>query len=176
MTRIGLGTGLLATALLAVGCSAQDGSSAAGSAAAAVELAPDFELPALDGGTVRLSDFRGKTVILDFWATWCPPCVFQVPELNKLSAAHRDSGDLMVIGVSVDVDGAEVVGPWIEENGVEYKIVLGDVELAEKFGAMGFPTLVVISPEGGIDSLHVGLIEYDSLEEIVAATPDSRST
>ena len=138
--------------------------------------APDFTLQDLDGNTVSLSDYRGKTVIIDFWATWCPPCIFQVPELNKLWEAHRQRGDVMVIGVSVDVDGPEVVRPWIEEQGVDYTIVMGTVELAEKFGAMGFPTLALVRPDGSLDSLHVGLIEYDDLEELVAKVNGSAST
>jgi thiol-disulfide isomerase/thioredoxin len=125
---------------------------------------------------VRLSDLRGKTVVLDFWATWCPPCEFQVPELNKLSAAHRERGDVVVIGVSVDTDGPSVVKPWIEKHGVEYTVVLGSVELAERFGAVGFPTLAVVTPDGRIGSLHVGLIEHAALEELVAQIVSARST
>jgi thiol-disulfide isomerase/thioredoxin len=138
------------------------------------EPAPDFTLPDLQGDSVTLSEFHGKTLIIDFWATWCPPCVFQVPELNKLQAAHQDAGDLMVIGVAVDVEGAEVVGPWVEENDVQYTIVIGHEDVAQEFGAMGFPTLVVVTPEGRIDSLHMGLIEYEELEELVSKFASSR--
>jgi peroxiredoxin len=170
-------------AIAGAGCGGEEGteSSAARSgeptsADEGGDAAPDFTLPSLDGRQVSLSSFRGKTVILDFWATWCPPCVFQVPELNRLFAAHRERGDVVVIGVSVDVDGAEVVEPWIQEHGVEYEIVLGSVELAERFGAVGFPTLAVVTPDGRLDSLHVGLIEYDALEDLVAKTATARST
>jgi thiol-disulfide isomerase/thioredoxin len=156
---------LLAAALLGLaGC----GPGENGDGPAPLGLAPDFTLPLLDGGSVTLSELRGKTVIVDFWATWCPPCVFQVPELNRLHAVHREAGDVVVIGVAVDVDGAEAVGPWVEEQKVEYQIALGDEDLAVRFGAVGFPTLVVVTPDGHIDSLHVGLIEYDELEALVA--------
>ncbi len=155
---------------------AREGGAASAAAEEDGEKAPDFTLQDLEGNPVRLSDYRGKTVIVDFWATWCPPCLFQVPELNKLWQAHRERGDVMVIGVSVDVDGVEVVRPWIEEQGVEYTIVMGTVELAEEFGALGFPTLAVVSPAGRIHSLHVGLIEYDTLEELVASQAGSSST
>ena len=64
--------------------------------------------------------------------------------------------------------------PWAEENGIEYIVVLGDEKLATRFGALGFPTLVVVAPDGSIDSRHVGLIEYDTLEELVAAVADTR--
>ena len=125
---------------------------------------------------MTLSQFQGKTVIVDFWATWCPPCIFQVPELNKLHEAHRAADDLVVIGVAVDVEGESVVRPWAEEEGIDYIVALGDERLANKFGAMGFPTLVVVAPDGTIDSRHVGLIEYDTLEQLVAAVVASRST
>jgi thiol-disulfide isomerase/thioredoxin len=157
----------MALTLAWLGCSA--GEPTASPAAAEQEsVAPDFTLPDLHGKPVRLSDFRGKAVIVDFWATWCPPCIFQVPELNKLAAAHREKGDVAVIGVSVDVEGPAIVAPWVEGHGVEYTIVFGDEELAAQFGVFGFPTLVVVGPEGKLDSRHVGLIEYETLEALVA--------
>jgi len=141
-------------------------SAAAGNGAG--EPAPDLRLPDLEGNEVTLEQFRGKTVVIDFWATWCPPCVFQVPELNEVHAAHREADDLEILGVSVDVDGEEVVRPWAEEHDMQYRVLLGDEALAREFGAMGFPTLVVVTPHGSIDSLHVGVIESEELEEIVA--------
>jgi peroxiredoxin len=131
--------------------------------------APDFQLPDLDGKPVSLADFRGKTVVIDFWATWCPPCIFQVPELNQFWEANKAAGDVSVIGVAVDAEGASVVAPWVKEQGVRYPILIGSETLAREFGALGFPTLVVVRPDGTIDSLHVGLIELAELEKILAA-------
>jgi thiol-disulfide isomerase/thioredoxin len=141
--------------------------------ARAPEPAPDFTLASLSGAPVTLSEHQGKTVIIDFWATWCPPCVFQVPELNKLHEAHRAAGDLVVIGVAVDVEGETVVRPWAAEHGIEYIVAIGDEKLSAEFGALGFPTLVVVAPDGSIDSRHVGLIEFDTLEELVADASSS---
>ena len=130
--------------------------------------APDFELPDLEGNLVRLSSLRGKTVIVDFWATWCPPCLFQIPILNTIQAKHGPNG-VEVIGIAVDAEGAEVVAPYAEENGIEYTIVIGDDSLARKFGAPGFPALMVVTPDGLIDSDHVGLIEEPDLEKAIAS-------
>jgi thiol-disulfide isomerase/thioredoxin len=137
-------------------------------AASEAVAAPDFHLSDLSGKPMSLSDLRGKTVVIDFWATWCPPCVFQVPELNKFWQANKDAGDVTVIGVAVDAEGASVVAPWVKEQGVQYPILLGSETLAKDFGALGFPTLVVVRPDGKIDSLHVGLIELAELEKILA--------
>jgi len=158
-------------ALLACGApeSGDASASAAGSASVgASRPAPDFELKGVDGRPISLAEQRGKPVVIDFWATWCVPCLYQIPELNAFWEAHRGRGDVAVIGVAVDVEGASVVGPWIEEKGVEYPIALGDEGLAREFGVMGFPTLAIISPAGNIDSLHIGLIEVDELERLVA--------
>jgi peroxiredoxin len=163
-------------ALAWLGCGADEPAASAGAAEQERgRAAPDFTLPDLRGKPLRLSDYRGKTVIIDFWATWCPPCVFQVAELNKFAAAHREKGDVVVIGVSVDVEGPAVVAPWVEEHAVEYPIVFGDEELAAEFGVFGFPALVVVGPEGELDSRHVGLIEYDTLEDLVAGPTPAAS-
>jgi peroxiredoxin len=169
----------LAIALPVLGCSVQEGGDAGSTANAsdskrAARLAPDFTLPDLQGQNVSLSDLNGKTVVLDFWATWCLPCIYQIPVLNEFWNAHREAGDVAVIGVAVDTEGAEIVAPWVAEHGVEYRIVIGDESLARKFGAMGFPTLAIITPDGHIDSLHVGLIELEKLEDLVAAVVAGR--
>ena len=164
----------LVAVLLLSSCGAEPSDDpAAGGATAGGEQptgtpAPNFTLPDLDGNPVTLADYRGKVVIVDFWATWCPPCLFQVPELNAFWEAHREKGDVAVIGIAVDVEGAEVVAPWVEEQGVEYTILVGEESLAKKFGAMGFPTLAIVTRGGSIDSLHVGLVEHAELEKLVA--------
>jgi peroxiredoxin len=160
-----IAAGLLAQALFA--CSDAPGAAPA-AASGSGSAAPGFVLPDLTGRRVDLADYRGKTVVIDFWATWCPPCVFQVPELNAFWRAHRDSERVAVLGVAVDAEGASVVGPWVEEQGVEYPILIGDESLARAFGALGFPTLVIVTPDGQIESSHVGLIEAAELEDIVA--------
>ncbi len=162
-----------AVLLPVLGCSAQESGDLGASASEAASEkpsrpAPDFNLKGVDGSPVSLADHRGKPVVVDFWATWCVPCIYQVPELNAFWKIHRETGDVAVIGVAVDVEGASAVAPWIEEKGVEYQIAIGDERLAREFGVMGFPTLAIISPDGNIESLHVGLIEVEELERLVA--------
>jgi peroxiredoxin len=166
---------LLVLSLLASGCSERQPGEANGRAATDAvsgdgsdRLAPEFELESLAGGSVRLSDLRGKTVVIDFWATWCPPCEFQVPELNAFYEAHKGDTDVAVLGISVDIDGAEAVRSWIDEMQVKYPVLLDGEELARRYGALGFPTLYIVAPDGSLDSEHVGLIETGDLEAALA--------
>ena len=163
---------------LAAGCSPPAESEAAAPVPEpAAELAPEFELARLDGsGPVSLSALRGKTVVLDFWATWCPPCEFQVPELNRFFEAHRSDGDVVVFGISVDTEGPEVVRAWAAEKDVRYPILIGGEDLARKYGAVGFPTLYVVSPEGELRERHVGLIEAETLEAALAMERGAESS
>jgi thiol-disulfide isomerase/thioredoxin len=126
---------------------------------------PNFSLDLLDGGSVSLADLAGKTVVLDFWATWCTPCVFQVPELNQFYETHRTDADVLVYGVSVDLEGPELVKAWVEEQQVRYPILLGGEQLSRDIGVMGIPTLFVITPEGLVQMSHSGLVKAETLDE-----------
>lgn len=162
MTRIS--TWIALAALLAfLACTVQQGDGTP----APARPAPDFTLPDIHGKEFSLSDYRGKTLVIDFWATWCIPCLYQVPVLNEIWASHRDAGEVVVIGVAVDVEGAEVVAPWIAEQGVQYQILIGDDALAREFGAMGFPTIAIVNPDGDIESLHAGIVDLEDLEALI---------
>lgn len=169
MRRAALAAGALWLGLAA--CErAAPGPPGPGTAEAAVEPAasapaPDFALPDLSGGTVALADLRGRPVVIDFWATWCAPCERQVPVLNAFHAKHGDR--IPVLGISVDVDAA-AVAPFVSEHAVRYRVLLGDEGLARAYGALGFPTLFVVRPDGRIHSAHVGLVSPEALEEAVA--------
>ncbi|NUO19047.1 redoxin family protein [bacterium] len=117
--------------------------------------APDFTLEKLGGGTVKLSDLKGKVVILDFWATWCGPCKMTMPQLDQFYKNRHD--DVEVFGVNVwERSGTAGVGPFIEKNGYTFPILFGPNELAEKYGVRGIPTMFVIDKSGKIAHRHVG--------------------
>lgn len=130
------------------------------------KMAPAFVLESLSGDPVASDSLRGSTLVIDFWATWCPPCIDQIPVLNRF-AADRAHQDVRVLGIAVDVDGREIVAPFAAEHGIEYSVLLGDESLAQRFGALGFPALFVVSASGEIESVHFGLISLEELHEAV---------
>ena len=167
---------LLLLACLLGGCPSDKGPEASSNGAGATKprLAPDFTLSDLNGRQVKLSDFRGKHIVIDFWATWCPPCEFQIPVLNSLYDAHQDR-DVVILGVSVDTDGPEAVRAYTEKRQVRYQILLGSESLAREFGAPGFPALIIVGPDGFIRSMHVGLVEQPELQQVLAAAGAGKS-
>lgn len=117
--------------------------------------APDFTVEKLGGGTVKLSDLKGKVVVLDFWATWCGPCKMTMPQLDQFYK-NRDKG-VEVYGVNVwERNGTAGVAPFIEKNGYTFPILLAPDELAGQYGVRGIPTMFVIDKEGKIAHRHVG--------------------
>jgi len=169
-----LATVALTLGLGLAGCgdagTAPDGAPGAETAAVerSLEPSPPFDLARLGGGRVTSDELAGRIVIVDFWATWCPPCEFQVPGLNAFWEAHRDEPDIALFGISVDTAGEDVVADWVAQKDVRYPVLLDGEPLARKIGALGFPTLLIITPDGLVHEQHVGLIERATLEEAVA--------
>jgi thiol-disulfide isomerase/thioredoxin len=127
--------------------------------------APDWQLNDLNDKTVKFSDFRGKVVILDFWATWCVPCRVEIPNFVELQKQYGDKG-LRVVGVSLDEQGPEVVKKFVKQFGVTYPIVIGNQKVAEAYGGIdAIPTTFVIDRQGRIVNQHMGYIDKDVFEK-----------
>ena len=136
--------------------------------------APDFALKDADGKTVRLTDYRGKVVLLDFWATWCPPCKLEIPWLIDIERKNKDRG-FAVLGVSMDDEGWEVVKPFMKEVGMNYRVVIGNDATAEMYGNVeSLPETFLIDRAGKIAAIHIGLASRKEFEDEVAQLLDSK--
>jgi cytochrome c biogenesis protein CcmG/thiol:disulfide interchange protein DsbE len=137
------------------------------------QMAPDFELADLAGGTLSLSDLRGKVVLLDFWATWCGPCRRGIPHLNALWKEHHDAG-LEIVGISVDrgsqgATGADLVRSFAQKTPMSYRLVMADAATAQAYGGIrSIPTAFLIDREGRIRKRYVGLQAPQVFERDVA--------
>jgi peroxiredoxin len=127
------------------------------------QTAPDFNLRDSTGAQLRLSDYKGKAVLLNFWATWCRPCKVEVPMLMEFENRYKASG-LAVVGVSMDDDGWKSVMPYIEKNRLSYPVVIGTRELAKRYGAESLPMTMLIDREGKLAGVHLGLVDDKTWE------------
>lgn len=126
--------------------------------------AEDFSVQLVNGEQFRLSDQKGKVVLLNIWATWCAPCLEETPELVDLYVEYRDQG-LEILGVSIDEQGRSVVDPFIEKYEVNYPIVIDDGTIMDKYGpTMGIPTTYIIGKEGDLEYFAVGAVTIKELE------------
>jgi peroxiredoxin len=131
--------------------------------------APAWQLKDINGATVSSDQFKGKVVVLDFWATWCPPCVKEVPGYVELARKHGSDG-LAIVGVSLDQGGPEVVQKFAAKYGVNYPLVMGDEAIVGAFGGVeAIPTTFLIDREGQIRDRKVGLEETAEYEKKILA-------
>lgn len=128
--------------------------------------APDFTLPTMEGDDLTLSDLRGKVVVLNFWATWCAPCRYEIPYFIRLQEKYRE--DVAFVGISVDKEGWEVVRPFAEEYGVNYPLLLDDGIVSEEYGgAYVLPTTFVLDRDGNIVVFAPGMVHEEDLTEVL---------
>jgi peroxiredoxin len=119
--------------------------------------APEFSLKDANGQTVRLADYRGKVVLLDFWATWCGPCKIEIPWFMEFEKEFKDQG-FAVLGVSMDEDGWSAIKPYVQNMKMNYRVLLGNDAISTAYGGLdSLPTTLLIDREGGIASTHVGV-------------------
>jgi peroxiredoxin len=127
--------------------------------------APEFSLKDAMGRTVTLSEYKGKVVLLNFWATWCGPCKLEIPWFMEFEQKYKDKG-FAVLGVSLDEDGWDAVKPYLERAKVNYRILLGDDMVAQMYGGVdSLPTSFVLDREGRIAATHVGLVSKSEYQK-----------
>ena len=155
-----IGSLCLATLLVFGGGCSSSGNAKAASVKATKDrkAAPDFELKDSMGRTVKLSEYRGKVVLLNFWATWCGPCKIEIPWFVEFEQKFKDKG-FAVLGVSMDEEGWDVVKPYLGQANVNYRVLLGTDSVAQLYGGVdSLPTSFMIDKDGRIASVHVGLV------------------
>ena len=150
--------GLLSLACLSIACSSTPSSvSAAVKPDKDRKPAPDFTLKDSNGASVKLADYKGKVVLLDFWATWCGPCKIEIPWFIEFEQTYKDKG-FAVLGVSMDEDGWTSVKPYIQARKMNYRVLLGNDVVGQLYGGVdSLPTTFLIDRTGRIAKVHIGL-------------------
>lgn len=154
------------------GCSSPSSLHAAAASAKDRRAAPDFILMDANGAPIKLSGYRGKVVLLNFWATWCGPCQIEIPWFIEFEKRYTDRG-FAILGVSMDEDGWRTVKPFMMQNPMNYTVTVGSGSVAQLYGGVeSLPSTFLIDREGRIASVHVGLVskhEYETeILELVA--------
>lgn len=135
-------------------------------------VAPDFTLTSLDGKQVKLSDLRGKAVVLNFWATWCGPCKIEIPWLTDLQKQYQPQG-VEIVGVAMDDDAEKKpddIRKFTQEMNVNYQILLGNEKVADEYGGVdALPTTYYIDRDGKIVNRVFGIIGHKEIEQNIQA-------
>lgn len=138
--------------------------------------AADFALEDANGQTLKLSDLRGKVVLLNFWATWCGPCKIEIPWFVEMEREFKDQG-FAVLGVSMDEDGWKAVKPFMQDMKVNYRMVLGTEEMAQLYGGVeALPTSFILDRNGKVASVHMGVVSRKVFEEEIRVLLEGKAT
>ena len=125
--------------------------------------APDFVLPTIDGDHFRLADYAGRVVVVNFWATWCAPCLEEIPAFVELQEKYAPEG-LQFVGISVDEEGPDLVRPFVKRLNVNYPIAMDDGKVAASYkGHLVIPSTFVVGRDGLIRSRYIGIVSFDTL-------------
>jgi peroxiredoxin len=140
------------------------------------KAAPDFSLKDVNGHLVKLSDLRGKVVLLNFWATWCGPCKIEIPWFIEFEQKFKDQG-LVVLGVSMDDDGWDAVRPYISAKKINYRVVIGTEQVSDLYGGVeSLPTTFLLDRQGRIAAIHVGLVSKSVYQNDITHLLDTRTS
>jgi thiol-disulfide isomerase/thioredoxin len=139
---------------------------------------PAWTMLDLAGQPVASTNFAGQILVLNFWATWCPPCVAEIPDLKAFQAAHSTQR-VVVIGASIDEGGSAKVKSFVERNGLNYPVLLADLTVQDLFGGVsGVPTTFLVNREGRLVTRYLGPVTAEELTQAIApllATPANPS-
>ncbi len=127
------------------------------------DTAPEFTLPRLGGNVVAASELAGDVVVLNFWATWCQPCLREIPVFKRL-----DARGVKIVGIALDEEGERAVRPFVERHGLGYMQLLGDQEVFERFGGLTIPYTLVLDAERRIVNYYRGPATQEALEADLA--------
>jgi thiol-disulfide isomerase/thioredoxin len=122
--------------------------------------APDFSLTSLDGTTVKGEALKGNVVVLNFWATWCQPCMSEIPELKELAATSK----VKVIGIALDQEGRPAVAPFVAQHQINYTVLLGDEDIFQRFNGLGIPYTLLLDQSQRIVKIYRGPTTRESIE------------
>ncbi len=138
--------------------------------------APSFSLKDADGKPVTLADYKGKVVLVNFWATWCGPCEVEIPWFIEFQQKYKNQ-DFAVLGISMDDDGWKSVKPYVAAHKINYQIVIGDEKTSTLYGSVdSLPTSFIVDRSGRIAAQHVGLVDKsDYQNEIQKLLDDKRA-
>ncbi len=130
----------------------------------AAKKAPNFTLKTADGATIELAKLKGKTVVVNFWATWCGPCRAEIPGFLEVYAKYKSKG-LEIVGVSLDQGGWDDVKPFVKKLNISYPIVLGNDKVSRLYGNIeAIPTTFIVDKNGMIVDQHVGYMRAEDFE------------
>jgi peroxiredoxin len=130
--------------------------------------APDFTLTDSNGKAIRLADYRGKVVLLDFWATWCTGCKVEIPWYMEFQKKYQRRG-LSSIGVAMDEEGWDKVTPYLRQKPITYPIVVGDADLAKTYNVTSLPVTLLIDRHGRVADAHSGMVVKAEWEREIRA-------
>lgn len=125
---------------------------------------PEFSLPSLAGQRIDSDSLSGKAMVLNFWATWCQPCLKEIPELVELAADDR----LAVVGIALDQEGEAAVRPFVEKHGMDYTILLGDQDIFSRMGGLSIPYTLVLDASQQVVNIYRGPATRDDIERDLA--------
>ena len=129
--------------------------------------APHWSMSDLEGRTVQSADFAGRIVVLNFWATWCPPCRRELPELKEFQRAHS-TNDVIVLGASTDADGPEFLKSFVSRHELNYPILRAGPEVQMSFYVTSLPSTWIIGRDGRVEARYLGALTRQELDRAIA--------